>query len=456
MNRSRAQLIAAATAALAVAAAAPASASASASGDGVISYIKNANVYTVKPDGSGLHQVTSDGSGGGLDAYHAASWAPDGTLWAGRGTYLVHLNQAGQKLGEISAPPLKWAPGATVPFDVEVSPDGTKAAYTMVGMECKAGCRSYEASGVVDLSSGAQLLPDSWSDVESPAWVTNSRLLGSAGAGRDFTLRDVGSSDEFVWFNDPSTDVSDSTISADHKSVAFVSSTGYAVTASVQGGDPATGNPAGPLSYSCGFGPNGVTEDVDPVFAPDSRTLAFAETDGIAVVPDAVQADMASCGALVPRIRYIGEPGARGPDWGAVAYDITPAGGGGGGSTGGDGSTGGGSTPGGSTPGGGDDGTPPPPPAASTPKVKVASASRSKGVVVKITGAAPGGKAAGTLTLKRRKLGKGTARVGSTGSATLKVKLGKAARRQLRKGTRAKLKLTLPDQAAKTLTVKFR
>ena len=58
-----------------------------------IAYIKDHNVWIAQPDGSGQHQVTSDGQAGW--AYGSPSQADDGTIVARKGTDIVRLARTG-------------------------------------------------------------------------------------------------------------------------------------------------------------------------------------------------------------------------------------------------------------------------------------------------------------------------------------------------------------------------
>lgn len=107
-----------------VALAAPAAASA----DSIV-YTKGTDVWLAKPDGSGAHAVTS---GGG---YLSPTQADDGTILAQRGTRFVRMSRSGRTLAAFNSV-LTGIPAnvnAAGPFDPVLSPDGTKFAY-WIGM----------------------------------------------------------------------------------------------------------------------------------------------------------------------------------------------------------------------------------------------------------------------------------------------------------------------------------
>jgi WD40-like Beta Propeller Repeat len=101
---------------------------AAASADSIV-YTKDSDVWLARPDGSGARQVTR---GGG---FQSPTQANDGTLLVQRGTRFYRMDRSGRVLATINSV-MTGAPvgvNAVGPFDVRISPDGTKLAY-WIGM----------------------------------------------------------------------------------------------------------------------------------------------------------------------------------------------------------------------------------------------------------------------------------------------------------------------------------
>src|SRR6185436_12809157 len=90
---------------LALAAAAPAAA------DSIV-YVKDANVWSARPDGSDQHRLTSDGTA--QDPYSSPSQADDGTIVAVRGSRFTKLDRQGRVLGRMDSLLTKSPGGAAV------------------------------------------------------------------------------------------------------------------------------------------------------------------------------------------------------------------------------------------------------------------------------------------------------------------------------------------------------
>src|SRR5215213_7272465 len=107
--------------ALVLAAAAPAAA------DSIV-YVKDANVWSAHPDGTGRQRLTNDGTA--QDPYSSPSQADDGTIVAVRGTRLRKLDPSGRAAGALDSllTGNPGAIGAVGPFDARISPDGRTIA----------------------------------------------------------------------------------------------------------------------------------------------------------------------------------------------------------------------------------------------------------------------------------------------------------------------------------------
>ena len=93
-----------------------------------ISYVKGGDVWLSTSDGARQHRVTTTGG------YEYASQADDGTLIALTGRRLHRLSPTGALLADF-ATPVSFSSGPNQstfygPFDPQISPDGTKVAYT--------------------------------------------------------------------------------------------------------------------------------------------------------------------------------------------------------------------------------------------------------------------------------------------------------------------------------------
>lgn len=423
---------------------------AAAAGEGTIAFVQDGDVRVAKPDGSGDRAVTTDAATRG--AYASVAWAPDGTLWVSRGQRLEHLTVHGDVLGTLEAPPLDHAILPT-PLDLDVSPDGTKIAYSKVGASCEAGCGTSQASGVVDVATGASLI-GTWSMVHGARFLTDTTLVSAGPSFADIQVRRIGE-EERTFFNDGTTSMADLAVSADRRRAAWVTEDRRSVMTGQISGDLLSGGPGG-MRYACVFAPARSGGYVDPTFGPDDRAIAFAETDGIAVVPDATRPGGECAG--IQGIRTIGRPGSHSPDWADVAWEpARPAAPGGGGATPG--------TPASpAAPGTAKTGTPAGPARPQTPgtptttspkRPTVLSATRAKGVTVHL--AVPrAGTVRASLTVKGRTVARSSTRVRAAGPTTVRVKLGAAARRKVTRGASATLRLTVPGAPTTTLKVRLR
>src|SRR4051812_32736474 len=117
-------VLAAAIVAVSLAAAVPAQAD-------TLAFVKDNNVWLSSPDGSGLYQVTLDGTAAA--PYETPSLANDGTVVAIRPTpgqrrQISRMTQS----GILPNPPINTPAPGTGAIDAKVSPDGTLVAYWFV------------------------------------------------------------------------------------------------------------------------------------------------------------------------------------------------------------------------------------------------------------------------------------------------------------------------------------
>jgi hypothetical protein len=298
---------------------------------------EDGNVWLANPDGSGLYQVTLDGSPG--NPYGAPSQADDGTIvttfGSGDNERIIRMRQNGEVLSDFE-PAVEFALGL---FDAEVTRDGSKVAYWTgffgnstcdPGSSGTTSCITTQvtsSTGPVDLGGVASRT--------NPSWITGTRLL-TGGTNFGLSTLDLGES-EVDWFsaggpNDPE-------VSADGSRLV------HTATAVLTGqekldvrettGNPQTDEP-GPAAPGGGCeltGPAGGQFD-DPTFAPNGQAVAWEESrvnesdppvagEGIWTWDLSSQPDLSAggaCAALPVNVLRI--PGGTNPDWGPA--DVNP------------------------------------------------------------------------------------------------------------------------------------
>lgn len=97
-----------------------------------IAFVRDANLWTVTPGGTGLRQVSSGGATGEVDGWAGPIyWSPDdrNLLATSRGSlnlYNVRVANGAQSPLNVLAPPVNVPPPSTNPW----SPDGTRLVYS--------------------------------------------------------------------------------------------------------------------------------------------------------------------------------------------------------------------------------------------------------------------------------------------------------------------------------------
>jgi hypothetical protein len=307
-------------------------------------YVKDADVWAAKPDGTGAVRITADGRAS--DRYGNATQADDGTVLAVRGNRFYRFDRAGRRLASFGSV-LTDKPGnfgAVGPLDARMSPDGQKLAY-WVGI--MGGWYDY-ATGIYytdpenavvyqNAVNGAQLGDTVfWQD---PSWMADSRhllvweplnaLTPQAASGQ------VGADHNHFtgWFRDRETfqdpagghEIGAGELSRDGRRLAALRSPGTSgglhapdnqlVVYSVAGVDRP------PLPMACAFQGDNGAEIGPPSLSPDATRVAWGERSGVWVgtigQPDSCEGWDAKL--VVPR--------GLEPDWGPAdpAPTTTPA-----------------------------------------------------------------------------------------------------------------------------------
>jgi hypothetical protein len=267
-----------------VAALAGAALPAAAAADSIV-YLKDGDVWLTEPDGSRQFQVTS---GGG---YTGVSQAENGVIVAAKDRQLFRLARTGEVETEIDTAmkSLNW----NGPYDIDVSPDGSRVAYGFLYQRIvtdplcpftPSQCSSssvFSGVGYSDTAGGASGVPmhTGWS---YPSWVDDGMLLHSYADGvlnEETILRAFGSENSTgdQWFTHPAiTRMYDATTR--DNTLAFVGPDSGQLLAVVHF-DGAPGSSATVddcFTYSV---PTGSFKS--PTLAPGTRSLAWAEDDGI-------------------------------------------------------------------------------------------------------------------------------------------------------------------------------
>jgi hypothetical protein len=302
------------------------------------------NVWLAYPDGSGLFQVTLDGTP--ADPYGAPSQADDGTIVTTRGSggneLIYRLAQNGAVLSAIR-PAVQFSLGL---FDAEVSRDGSKVAY-WTGFIGNSSCEP-ASSGTTACFSTHMTASTAAVDLgglpfrSSPSWISSTRLL-TGGRNASLSTYDLGDPGDVMWTGIDN--AHDAELTADGTRLAATTGSGEEMlTLYATAGNPQTDEPAAAPTTNCPFvGPAGGRFD-DPTWAPDGSGLAWEEGDGDSGTPAGPgegiwvwhlgnSGNLANdCNTTLPTGPVI--PGASQPDWGPANINPGPrpgAGGGGGG-----------------------------------------------------------------------------------------------------------------------------
>ena len=303
----------AAIAAIALAAAVPASASADS-----IAYLKEGDVWLATTDGARQFRVTHDGG------WQGVSQSDNGVLVGAKDRRLFRLARTGQVLNEITTG--MGSPNWNGPYDIAVSPDGTRVAYgflyqrVTVDPDCPftpSQCASTSVFSGVGYSntdgpaSGVEM-HTGWS---YPTWVDDSLLMHSDPDGvlnEDVILRPFGSPNNTgtQWFShDEIPRLRDGDIRG--RVMAFIGGhAGEILTVWRHSGE--RGDPAG-VEGCLAYGQPTGGRFSSPSLAPGGRTMVWGEGDG--VWTDELPDLDAGCAPPSGNARLL-IPGGSTPDWG--------------------------------------------------------------------------------------------------------------------------------------------
>ncbi|WP_028657139.1 hypothetical protein [Nocardioides sp. J54] len=281
---------------------------------GSIVLVRGHNVWLTRPDGTGARAVTGDGTA--ASPYEHPTMSDSGVIAVRKGSTFVRMRQDGTVLNRMTPRNLFLRDSDTVSItpvlDPEISPDGTKIAYSQVRLQSYSGRLVSEAlTGVTDATGWVG--PDRYGIVEGwqPSWVTKSRLVLNVDG--DVHLADLGKRD-VAWFRSGDLfgryiELGQPEVSRDGTRVLFGASD-HGVVMKTSVGDPRTGTPAPPTATpDCAITPDeGEVGAVDPSFGPDGDSAAYSEDGDLWVVRG-----LAACGPGTTITRIVA--GGSQPDW---------------------------------------------------------------------------------------------------------------------------------------------
>ena len=290
-----------------------------------IVFVKDGNVWLAQPDGSGLYQVTLDGTPG--SPYESPSQADDGTIVAQRGSQAAARLHRMRQNGQLLNAPIGTAAPGTGPLDPKVSPDGTKVTFWFITVVTPCWWCVGTAFGQLYTYSDRFTDPSVFGRQDSrlqPSWMGNGRTLGFYGVGASYQDVNAGQNSRTDWFSEmdyipnPSDWVNlfEGEVSRDGQKLAVVrkndANGGTIFLYRTNGGPPAKPTPVCELNQPVGT-------FTDPTWSPDGTKLAWAEGNGIwsATVPPLL--DSSACGSILANLLI---PGGSAPDWGPA--DVTP------------------------------------------------------------------------------------------------------------------------------------
>lgn len=282
------------------------------------------NVWLANPDGTGQHQVTTDGSAS--DPYFSPSQTDDGIVLAARGSgsraRLYRMRQNGEPLNEPVATPVP-------PFDPKIAPNGSLVAYYTIAAVVYPDCPYCISTYDQALYSYPDRLtrygeipgPNCCSD---PSWVGNETIMLTNGSATAW-YHSQGMPEAQQWFADDPVGEEET---GEHLYDGEVSPPGDKL-AVIRGADPqviALYRMNGPIpaepTIRCNFSGAPARDGNDfssLTWSPDGSQLAWEQQGGVLVAP---VRSLDDCSQNGPAQMIL--PGATDPDWSAAPINPPP------------------------------------------------------------------------------------------------------------------------------------
>jgi hypothetical protein len=172
-------------------------------GDGSIVFVRDADVFVVRPDGSGERRLTS---GGSADAPWSSPSEDDAghvvaAHGAGDATKLVRMDQHGRVLSSFAPPVRSLAVGFA-----RVSPDGGRIAYGSMFGETNCGytpCHTFFDHAVnYTRATSSAAVSTAQEDAEFASWASDGRTVLGTVVHNEVRYHDVAATSSQVWFDD--------------------------------------------------------------------------------------------------------------------------------------------------------------------------------------------------------------------------------------------------------------
>ena len=265
---------------------------------GSIVFVKGGNVWLTRPDGSGMRRVTTDGTAD--SPYEHPTMSSAGVIAVMKGDEIIRMKQSGAVLNTMTPEDLFVPDYGTITIspvlDPEISPDGTKIAYSQLRLEhYGGGDYNYNVTESVTAVTDATHFTDPTKVYLGfqPGWIGNARF--ALDRDGDVHLADLGH-DAQPWYTsddifdthdplDPFIALNEPEVSPDRQRVlSGIQNTGFAMTTATS--DPATGTPgaptAAPVCYLTSDDPEVFAADA--TFGPDSDSAVFSEGGKLSIV----------------------------------------------------------------------------------------------------------------------------------------------------------------------------
>jgi len=299
---------------------------------GSIVFVKGGNVWLTRPDGTGMRQVTRDGTAS--SPYEHPTMSTSGVIAVMKGSQIIRMAQSRAVYNRMTPQDLFVPDYATILIspitDPEISPDGTKIAYSQLRLEhYGGGDYNYNVTeaetAVTDATHFTQ--PTKVYLGYQAGWIGDDRF--TLDRDGDVHLADLGH-DAQPWFRsddifdthdplDPFIALNEPEVSPDRQRVLFgVQNTGFGMSTVTS--DPAVGSPgvptAAPQCFLSSTSPDPYAEDA--TFGPDSDSVVYTEGGKLSVIRH-----LAACNETTTIDELT--TGASEPDWSPAPLSAAPA-----------------------------------------------------------------------------------------------------------------------------------